>query len=549
MIRRLRITRLPSMHFSMLHALLPATLLVLSLTTAAQLSAVPNGFDVTAYRFDIELSDLHDSIRGTAEITVRTLINEAPIQFDLAAVKDGKGMEVIEAFQNDRSISFKQSDSMVTLTPLEPLQSGAAPVFRIRYRGIPSDGLIISKNKFGKRTFFADNWPDRAHRWIPCVDDPADKAPVEFRVTAPSHYRVVSNGLMISEEALSDGMQLTTYRETQPLPTKIMVIGVADFAVQEAGTVQDIPVTSWIFPENRDMGFADYASAPTILGWMIDHIGPFPYKKLANVQSKTIFGGMENAGAIFYYENSVNGRKTIEPTIAHEIAHQYFGDMVTEKSFADVWLSEGFATYLTHLYLEGMFGADTLATRMKNDREKVIAFFKRVFTPVVDSVSPLMDRLNTNSYEKGSWVLHMLRNRIGDPAFQKGLRTYYQRFAGSNANTGDLQKVMEEVSGQQLGSFFHQWLYTGGQPKLTIRWVHDAASRKLKLSVGQQQADLFAFPLEIGLRKADGTMQIQKLEITRVFEEFLLDVAEKPAALLIDPNTRLLAGWEVTGPK
>ena len=171
-----------------------------------------------------------------------------------------------------------------------------------------------------------------------------------------------------------------------------MVIGVADFAVQLDSTINCIPVTSWVFPENRDSGFSQYAVSKKILPFYESYIGPYPYKKLANVQSKTIFGGMENAGNIFYYQNSVamnpeqyKHNRSIEELFAHETAHQWFGDEASEIDWPHLWLSEGFATYMTHLYMEHQYGADTLQKAMKKDREEVIAFSKKRKTPVVDT--------------------------------------------------------------------------------------------------------------------------------------------------------------------
>ncbi|MBK8142123.1 MAG: hypothetical protein IPK57_14870 [Chitinophagaceae bacterium] len=151
-------------------------------------------------------------------------------------------------------------------------------VFIYSYKGYPADGLIISKNQFGNRTFFADNWPNRAHNWFPCVDDPADKASVEFAITAPEKYKVVANGLLIQETPLKNKKKLTQWKETVPLPTKVMVIGVADFAVHLSGMVNNcIPVTSWVFPENIE-GFMDYALAKDILTFYTNYIGPYAYQ-------------------------------------------------------------------------------------------------------------------------------------------------------------------------------------------------------------------------------------------------------------------------------
>ena len=159
-------------------------------------------------------------------------------------------------------------------------------------------------------------------------------------VTAPDHYQVVSNGREIEVTNLPGNMKFTHWSETAEIPTKVMVIGVTQFAVQNTGSVDCIPVSSWVYPEDRDSGFAHYAIAKDILQWYITHVGPYGFEKLANVQSKTIFGGMENAGCIFYFENSVNS-KGVEGLFAHEIAHQWFGDNATEKDWPHLWLSEG----------------------------------------------------------------------------------------------------------------------------------------------------------------------------------------------------------------
>ena len=160
---------------------------------------------------------------------------------------------------------------------------------------------------------------------------------------------------------------MTHWKESEPLPTKVMVIGVADFAVDHTGDVGKVPVYDYVFPESKEAGFKSYAVAREILLFYIKMFGPYAYEKLANVQSKTIFGGMENASAIFYFENSVTS-KGIEELMAHEIAHQWFGDAASEKSFAHLWLSEGFATYMTNVYLENKYGIDTLKKRENADR-------------------------------------------------------------------------------------------------------------------------------------------------------------------------------------
>lgn len=437
---------------------------------------------------------------------------------------------------------FSHHHDKLIISGNRPFKRGDTVLLNIFYKGIPDDGLIISKNKYGDRTFFADNWPDRAHHWIPCVDRPDDKATFEFIVTAPSHYSVVSNGTKIEERVLSDGNKLTHWKENIPLPTKVMVIGVARFAVR---TYKDspvgIPVSAWVYQQDSIPGFRNYAVAPSILKFLSGYIGPYPYEKLANVQSKTIFGGMENASAIFYEELSASSDDNIESLMAHEIAHQWFGDMASEKSFPHLWLSEGFATYLTHIYIESKYGTDSLNKRMQEDRSEIIAFAKESARSVVDSVSPLMKLLNTNSYQKGSWILHMLRRQLGDTIFHRIIRNYYAAYAGKNADTRDFERICEKESGKDLHVFFDQWLYTPGLPKLDVQWKYDEINKKVTVTVNQTQHKLFEFPLEIEiLTGGKGKTTTQIYSVSTQNQQVSIPVLAKPLEIVLDPHTSLL---------
>lgn len=502
--------------------------------------------DVLHYKFSIEVNDKNDTIYGQAEIKVKFFESTSILKLDLVTQNEnGRGMKIDMITGPDVRGFMKKPDSLrIFISNSAPIAANDTATFIVTYHGIPDDGLIISKNKYGNRTFFADNWPNRAHHWIPCVDDPADKASVEFIVTAPSHYQVVSNGELIEETNLQGNKKLTHWKEDVPVPTKVMVIGAADFAVSNAGAVDCIPVTSWVFPENKEKGFYDYAIAKDILSFFINYIGPYPYKKLANVQSKTIFGGMENASAIFYSESSVTGMRQHETLIAHEIVHQWFGDMATEKSFPHLWLSEGFATYLAHIYTESKYGTEKFLMSMKTDRDAIIDFVKTSRKPVVDSVSPVMQLLNANSYEKGSWVLHMLRRQLGDSVFKKCVRKYYETFAGKNADTKDLQKVFEDVSGKDLNQFFKQWLFTPENPKLEINWKYLEKDKQLKVTIKQLQKNLFEIPLQIAVAVGPGTSkpQIKNLQISKRTEIFNISVGRKTYLFShsLDPFTSLL---------
>lgn len=494
--------------------------------------------DVQHYKFVLSLSESSDNIQGAGIITARFLQDATSVEFDLVNEKDGKGMRVMKVEENSRPLTFTHTANKLVIQLDHPVKQGQLRKFDVFYAGIPKDGLIISKNKFSRRTFFGDNWPDRAKNWLPCIDDPADKASVEFIVTAPIQYQVVSNGVQVEETILDDKHKLTHWKEDVALPTKIMVIGVADFAVQYVGDTLGVPVYSWVYPQEKYKAFYDYALAKEVLPFFINNVAPFPYRKLANVQSTTIFGGMENAGCIFYSENAISGQRKSEDLLAHEIAHQWFGDMATETSFAHLWLSEGFATYFTDLYIGQKYGRDSMNARLASERQEVIDFHRRKQpTPVVDSTTKeYMNLLNANSYQKGAWALHMLREMLGAQVFMQGVRNYYSKYAGSNASTDDFRKVMEETSGKDLKLFFKQWLYTPGHPVLKVSQSYDAAAKKITLTVTQQQAALFSFPLDIEVGGVKKTVQVGKRE-----ERFVLE-GVSDGEVVVDKGVRLL--WE-----
>src|SRR5690348_4493594 len=253
--------------------------LLLSFLSAMAHGAVtpPNeGIDIKHYTFQLALNDSTDIISGTATIQIRFKKNLSEFELDLANQNaKGAGMVVKDVTMNGKTIKFLHQQDKLKIMLSTAGQSNDLETFVITYRGIPQDGLIISKNKFGDRTFFGDNWPDRAHQWLPSVDHPSDKASVDFIVTAPTTYEVIGNGIKIEESYINAKQKLTHWREEVDIPTKVMVIGAAHFAIHWEGNVHDIPVESWVYPQNRLDGFHDYAVALKILEYFDEHIGPY----------------------------------------------------------------------------------------------------------------------------------------------------------------------------------------------------------------------------------------------------------------------------------
>jgi aminopeptidase N len=498
-----------------------------------------NTIDVQHYRFEIDLNDTTDILYGTAEVEILFMADIPEFNLDLVHVSEnGLGMHIDGIEEDGKEVRFTHTGDQVSIA-LSGTPEGATKRYLIRYHGVPADGLIIAENRFGDRTFFGDNWPDRARHWLPVVDHPSDKATVEFLVEAPVHYGIVSNGALVEE--IREGDRVVSHWKTAvPLPTKLMVIGVSPFAVEHLTSRSGVPVSSWVYPQNREEGFSDFRDAIKPLDWYESYIAPYPYSKLANVQSTTRFGGMENASCIFYHERAVTGKKELEPLLAHEIAHQWFGDAVSEREWHHIWLSEGFATYLADLYLEHEHGRDAFVASMQSEKEQVLDFARKRRAPVVDTTLPVSFRLlNTNSYEKAGWVLHMLRRELGDDLFQKCLQAFYQKFKFGNALTDDFRIVVDSLSGLDFKPFFDQWIFTAGHPVLSAAWAYHKG--KITLVVRQhQEPHLFHFPLDIRIGLKDGSELLRTLQVSRKEETCQIASDIRPASIMLDPDLWLL---------
>lgn len=493
--------------------------------------------DIQHYIFNLTLNDATDEIFGEAIILVDFTKEVNEFSLDLIGKTEGFGMKITEVLDDSVNAHYSFENNKILIIPIH--SSKRQKTYTIKYHGIPERGLVIDTTKFGERSFFGDNWPNLARHWLPSVDHPSDKASIEFRITAPDHYDVVATGKKIEESNLGNGFKLTTYKEPAPVAMKVVTIGVTKFASRLLGEVHDIPVSAWVYPENRLEGFSDYGVAIKVLQFFIDTIGPYSYAKLANMQAKTQWGGLENAGTISYFENSVTGKNEVEGLIAHEIAHQWFGNSASENDWNHVWLSEGFATYFAILYQESIYGDQKRKEELALDRKKILAYYQKNPTPVVDpTIKDPLKVLSTNTYQKGSWVLNMLRHTLGDDVFWKGIKTYYAAYQNANAMTSDFQKVMETVSGQNLESFFQQWIFTKGHPE--IKWNWNYKKGKLQLALRQQQNHhTFEFPLEIGI-VVDGVTQIEKVQVTAKNSSFTIETAAQPDTIVLDPNLWLL---------
>src|SRR6185369_8760598 len=288
-----------------------------------------------------------------------------------------------------------------------------------------------------------------------------------------------------------------------------------------------------------------FRRADQMVAFLSDLVAPFPYPALAHVQSATRFGGMENAGAIFYSERGIASGNMGEGTVSHETAHQWFGDSVTPGDWSDVWLSEGFATYFGNLFFER---ADSVQEFRRLTQQSWRGYFQSQVTDlaIVDTTAvpgnDLLQLLNANSYNKGGAVLHMLRGLLGDEVFFGGIKRYYSRYAYANARTRNLQRALEEQSGRDLGWFFDQWVYRPGYPQLRVTQTWDAAASEAVVTVEQTQKatwPVFRFPLELEFDTPSGPVR-QRAEVFGKTSTVRIRLSAAPTAMRVDPDGWLL---------
>jgi aminopeptidase N len=456
-------------------------------------------------------------------------------------------MTVSDVISDGGPLKFAHADDRLTITLPAPPKAGDRRQFTVKYHGVAGSGLHIAKNKFGERTFFSWNWPTLARQWLPTIDHPSDKATSEFLVTAPARYQVVANGVLVEVLDLGDGRRMTHWKQSVPIATWLNNIGVARFSSRHFGAVAGVPLQTWVFPQDRDNGIVTFEE-PTrrAMEFFTAHIGPFPYEKLADVQVSEMGGGMEHASAIFYGEKSVSNRPAFG-LVAHEISHQWFGDSVTEKSWDDAWLSEGFATYFASLATEFYDGRDAFLTSMKRSRTGILAMEKR--TPNVAVIHDNLPEIQNGRapvgivYQKGGWTLHMLRGVAGTEKFWAGIREYYRRYRDSNASTDDLRAVMEEAAGVDLGWFFRQWLYRPGSPSVEGGWKYNESGKKVEINLLQtQEGEPFRLPLEVSIGD-----KIERIEMTSKSQHFEIPADHAPASVDLDPNCWVLMDAKFAG--
>jgi aminopeptidase N len=527
-----------------------ALFIVVPLISKADTYPINKNIDIKHYIFKLSLSDADNEITGTTLVTIN--FKEAGMQnfrldfINKTSARKDKGMVVDAVSVNNAAVNYThQNDELIISLPA-PSTKSQTLTFSIQYHGIPYDGLRIGNTKLGDRSFFNENWPNRGRHWLPIVDHPHDKATSEFIVKAPSHYKVVSNGLLMEESELGNQTRLTHWKQSVPVSSWLFVLGVADFAVKYVDEFKGKSIQTWVYAKNREAGFYDF-DEPTkkVLEFYSNYVGPYAYEKLANIQTPSVNGGMETSSAIFYGEDLVTGKRDerVRNVVIHEIAHQWFGNAITETTWDDAWLSEGFATFFTLLFIENEYGKEEYTKGIIKARKSVYDMSVKMpnFSIVSERTAEKEDVTSGITYQKGAWVIHMLRDLIGEKNFKKGIQNYYTKYFNANTNTDEFRAEMEKVSGKDLKLFFKQWLYQPINPTINASWTYDASTKKLNVHLNQAQQFLYNVPVEIGYyKKGSTTPTILNLNLKDKDQLFSFSLATLPDKLELDPRALLL---------
>ena len=472
--------------------------------------------DIQHYTFSLTLSDDTNEIIGTTSIKILFKSNDVSrFRLDLATkTKErlGKGMNVSSVASEDTQLKYRHQNDALIIKMDQPVHEGEIRTFIIQYRGIPEAGLEIKNNRFGDRTFFCESWPNNTRHWLPTIDHPYEKATVEFKIIAPEKYKVVSNGLLIEESLLDRNRKFTHWKQSVPVSCWLFMLGVAEFAVQSVGTFEGKSIQSWVYAKNRDAGFHDFAHiTKDALEFFSHYVGPFAYEKLANIQSSSLTNGaMETASAIIYAENLITGKVTekLRNVMIHEIAHQWFGNSVTEATWDDAWLSEGFATYFTMLFQEHQYGHRAYIKELKLAKNLIKKYhLKDMNFKVIDERTAELGPVVTGmTYKKGAWFLHMLREKMGHENFKMGIKAYYKKYYNGHASTADFIREMELFTTEDLDPFLNQWLKRPEMLEIIANWSFDEKLGQINLTLTQKTNSemLFDVPVEFEFHFTDG---------------------------------------------
>lgn len=506
-------------------------------------------FDLHHVRLALSFDQRRGRLRGTASLTL------APLHDGLSEVTlDAVDLEIARVSLAGRPVPFTVADGALVVDLGRPRPAGRPFTVDIAYAAAPRKGLYFirpdRRHPRKPRQIWSQGEMEDNRYWFPCYDAPDDKCTSETILTVDGRQTALSNGRLVRvTRDRRRGTATYHWRQDVPHATYLISIAVGEFDIREERWGR-VPL-SYCVPKGRGGEIrSTFGRTRDIMAFFSRVTGvPYPYDKYSQVVVHDFtFGGMENTSLTILTDRCLVPRRLLADTdsdglIAHELAHQWWGDLVTTKSWTHLWLNEGFASYFDPLYTEHAKGTDAFHLRLKEEAEAYFKEDKVYRRPIVTHRWVIAeDMFDRHTYCKGAWVLHMLRWTVGDDLFWKGIRHYVAKHARRNVETTDLKIAFEEATGRSLDAFFLQWLHRGGHPDFEVSSAWDAGRSLLRLTVKQVQktddlTPLFRTPIEVVVSTDRGDRSF-RIDVSRAEETFALPLAERPRAVYFDPH-----GW------
>ncbi|MFC1790916.1 M1 family aminopeptidase [Gemmatimonadota bacterium] len=509
--------------------------------------------DFIHYRVSLTF-DLDEKVfRGENRITLtpfadgldRIVLDAEEIVIEAASGEDGA------------DLPFRQSDTSLVLSLPTPLAFGDTIEVTLTYRGEnPTGGFFFDEaDEDHPQMVSTDSWPDEAHHWIPLFDYPNDKVTHELIITVPEGNRVLSNGRLVGiTEDDSAGTETWHWSQELPHATYLMMLAIGPFAVIE-DSLGHLPINYWVYPEDVDDARWIFEKTPRMIAFYSDLFDyPYPWAKYDQVTTPHVGGGAEATSATILGDGVIHDRRaeqdfSWERIIAHEIAHQWWGDLITLREWSHTWLNESFGTYSDYLWTRSEKGEDEGAWDLLGKKNQYLReAHTRYLRPIVfDRYDRPHDNFDSHTYPKGACILHQLRYLLGDEPFFRTLSSFLHEFAFQPVDTYDFMKTVKEVTGRNMDWFFEQFVFRPGHPVFEVSSDWDAESGEIRLFVAQVQSrdhgvPIYRTPVRVRIVTSSGEW-VEEVWLTRERETFVFESQEEPLLVRFDEGNWLLKEW------
>lgn len=498
-------------------------------------------------------------------IRARTTLRFAPIARPVRRLRlDAVNLAVSKVTATAPLQGWQVETNAIWITFRQPIPPDQETTVRIDYTAQPKKGLYFRTPELGYRPedthLFTQGEAEMARYWYPNHDFPNEKFTSEVVCRVPPGMTVLSNGRLASQTIdQSTGLQVVRWVQEKPHVNYLVALA-AGYFVGLKDQWRDIPLSFYAPVSQSSMAVHSFTGMPEMMAFFEREIGVlYPWDKYAQVCVQDfVAGGMENTSLTILTDRilhpaSVGRLRPSEGLLAHELAHQWFGDYVTCKDWSHLWLNEGFATYYENLYQGYRHGRDAFLWAMLQDAQRVLNA-RDDTTPIVHrTFRKPEEQFSFRAYPKGGWVLHMLRSQLGEALYRRCIRTYLERHAFGCVTTEDLREVIEELSGLSWDAFFDQWVYHAGTPSLEVDYRWDEAAGLARVTVRQTQkvSDrvlLFRFPLRLRF-KGEGLLEDRVVTIDSRRQDFSFPLPKAPRIFRVDPEVTLLARIDVRLPR